>query len=414
MSDRPRALHIAPAMPARTGNGLAMRQGMFLDALSRHFDTHLVVIPVAGSADEPAALPEALGVRTTRLSVSGRQDTHFSLLARLVDPAARLAAFRSYGRSSLAANLSVPVLADLRAALGNDRYDLVHIGRSYLADGLQVVRGRATTLDIDEDEWTSYREMARILRGQGAAAADWAEAEADALSRLIGKSLESVDYSFVSNELEAGELRNRHPDIDVETVPNAVSVPGTPRRSDDGATLLFLGSFSYLPNVDAANWLVGSIWPLVRSRRADARLLLVGRNADRMRALEREPGVHLWSDVKNIEDAFAAATVFVAPLRAGAGTRLKILEAAAHAVPVVSTSLGVRGLPLVHGRELLVADDEKGFAEAVVEAMSDGIASGNRAASARSVVRRHFDVGTVTAELSRRLRDAAAGKPPER
>lgn len=409
MMKRPRALHIAPIMPARSGNGLAMRQGMFLDALSREFETHLVVLPVAGRPDAASTLPDELGIRVTHLSVTGRQDTHFALLARLADPAARVSAFRAYGRSSLAACLSVPVLNDLRAALDADGYDLVHIGRSYLADSLRVTRGRVATLDIDEDEWMSYREMADILRPDEPEKAAWADAEAEAFTGLIGKSLPGVDRFFISNEPEAREIAGRHPGIDLEVVRNAVAIPPTLRRAHDGATLLFLGSFSYPPNLDAANWFVDAIWPSVRSKiETDARLLLVGRDAQRVAALGEKPGVEIWTDVEDIAEAFSRATVFVSPLRAGAGTRLKLLEAAAHGVPMVSTSLGSRGLPFQSGRDLLIADDEQGFAQAILEAIGNETASTGRAASVRSIVAGSFDVENVTAELSCRLRDLAA------
>lgn len=409
MIGRPRALHIAPLMPARSGNGLAMRQGMFLDALSREFDTDLVVLPVAGAPNSPPHLPDALGARTTEIPVAGRQDTHFSLLARIADPAARVAAFRSYGRSSLAAHLSVPVLADLKAWLGEKNYDLVHIGRSYLADALQAVRGRVTTMDIDEDEWTSYREMAALLRPCDPEAASWAEAEADAISSLVAGSAQHVSSCFISNEQEAGEIRKRYPAIGVEVVPNAVAMPGSPRREHDGATLLFLGSFSYPPNADAATWFVDAIWPLMRaSAQADMRFLIVGRDAHRIASLAERPGVFIRSDIEDVADAFAEATAFVAPLRAGAGTRLKLLEAAAHGVPIVSTSIGARGLPLVPGRDLLVADGESEFADAARKALSDEAASTRRAASAQSICGRLFDIDRVTAELTCRLRSIAA------
>lgn len=409
MKRRPRALHIAPIMPARSGNGLAMRQGMFLDALSRQFDTDLIVVPVAGQYEVPSSLPDALGIRTRLLSVAGRHDTHFSLLAQIADPLARVGAFQDYGRSSLAAYLSTPVLADLKASVGANHYDIIHIGRSYLTDALRVLRGRVATVDLDEDEWTSYREIASILRAGDPAAALWAEAEADAFYRQIGRSAPQLKHSFISSEAEAIRITERHPTIDVEVVQNAVSIPGSVRREDDEATLLFLGSFSYLPNVDAATWFVDNIWPAIKaSAKSSLRLLIVGRDAQRFLSLGERKDVLVCNNVANVAEAFAAATVFVAPLRAGAGTRLKVLEAAAYGVPMVSTSVGARGLPLKQGRDLLVADGESEFAAAVLEALGDRVSSERRAVSARSLVCQKFDVRHVTAELSCRLRDIAA------
>lgn len=409
MKARPRALHIAPIMPARSGNGLAMRQGMFLEALSRVFDTHVVVVPVAGGSQNPPTLADELGVHTTLIPVAGRQDSHFSLLARLADPVARVAAFRSYGRSSLAAHLSVPVLTELGAAAGQGTYDLVHVGRSYLADVLSVASGNRATMDLDEDEWTSYREVGVALRNGDPAGAAWAEAEATAMSSLIERSASGITRHFISSELDAEWIGRRHPGLPLEVVENAVVVPGQHDRRDDGGTLLFLGAFGYTPNVDAARWLVQDIWPIVR-RRAErpVRLVLIGRDPDCVDDLGTHPGVELRGAVPDVADAYAAATLFVAPLRAGAGTRMKLLEAAAHRVPIVTTSLGARGLPLVAGHDVLIADDVDGFAAAILDALQNREASAARAGAAHAIVRGRYDRAQAVERLACRLHDIVA------
>lgn len=409
MTVRPRALHIAPIMPARTGNGLAMRQGMFLEALGRVFDTHLVVLPIAGGAQNPQTLPDELGVHTTLIPVAGRQDTHFSLLVRLADPVARVAAFRSYGRSSLAAHLCAPVLTELGEAAGQGTYDLVHIGRSYLADALSVAPGTRATMDLDEDEWTSYQEVGATLRDRDPAGAAWAEAEAAAMSAMIDRSASGIIRHFVSSEQDAEWIGRRHPGLALDVVENAVALPGQHDRRDDGGTLLFLGAFGYAPNVDAARWLVHDIWPIVR-RRAErpVRLVLVGRDPDLVADLGTHPGVELRGGVPDVADAYAAATLMVAPLRAGAGTRMKLLEAAAHRVPIITTSLGARGLPLVAGRDVLVADDADGFAAATLDALQTREARATRAGAAYEIVRARYDWVQAVERLACRLHDIFA------
>lgn len=409
MSARPRALHIAPIMPARSGNGLAMRQGMMLEALSRSFDSELVILPVVGREDAPAALPAELGVPTTVIPVAGRQDTHFMLLSRLADNAARLAAFRAYGRSSLASALSTPVLAELRAAVGAQHYDLVHIGRSYLGDALGVLDAQRATLDLDEDEWTSYREIAATLEAADPFGAEWAMAEANAMAALIARQTGRFASQFVASPFDAGRLEERHPGARLEVIENAVAVPATPVRRDDGATLLFVGAFGYAPNVDAANWLVEEIWPAIQRRAPrPLRLLLVGRDAGKAAHLGARDGVEIVGEVDDIAEAYGRATVFLAPLRAGAGTRMKLLEAAAHGVPLVTTPLGARGLPFEHGRELLLADSTEGIAAAALDAITDAAASTVRAEAASAIVGSRYERGAVIARLACRLSDIAA------
>jgi polysaccharide biosynthesis protein PslH len=409
MTSRRRALHVAPIMPARTGNGLAMRQGLFLEALSRQFETDLLVLPVADRPDRPPALPDELRVRTKVIPVAGRADTLFSLLSRMADPAARAAAFAAYGRSSLAAHVSAAVLEDVRQVAGKAQYDLVHVGRSYLAEVMAAVDPEvAATLDLDEDEWTSYRELAEGARATDAPRAAWLEAEAVAMSRLTAGSAPRFASHFISSQVDADRIFQQHRALKIEVVANAVALPAEARRADDGATVLFLGAYGYAPNVDAATWFGGTIWPLVREQMPEARLVLAGRDAERIAALAASPGVEIVGEVADLAEAYAKATLFVAPLRAGAGTRLKLMEAAAHGVPMVTTTLGARGLAFVPERDLLVADAPEAFAEAVTRALGDRAASERRAASALAVVRQHHDRTKTIERLACRLGELAA------
>lgn len=386
-----------------------MRQGLFLEALSRQFETDLLVLPVVDRPDRPPALPDELGVRTTVIPVAGRADTLFSLVSRMADPAARAAAFAAYGRSSLAAHVSAAVLEDVRQVVGDVQYDLIHIGRSYLADVMAAVHPDvAATLDLDEDEWTSYRELADGTRATDAPRATWLGAEAMAMSRLIAGSAPRFTSHFISSQVDADRIGQQHRALKIEVVENAVALPAEVRRADDGATVLFLGAYGYAPNVDAATWFGGAIWPLVRARMPEARLLLAGRDAERIAALAALPGVEIAGEVADLAEAYAGATLFVAPLRAGAGTRLKLMEAAAHGVPMVTTTLGARGLAFVPERDLLVADAPEAFAAAVTRALGDRAASERRAASALTVVRQHHDRTRTIERLACRLGELAA------
>ncbi len=180
-----RILMIAPAMPALTGNGLAMRLGVFLEALSRLGAVDLAVLPVAGQSDASPTLPQALGATVNLLPIAGQIDTHFSLIARLRDPQERLRAFRQYGRSSLSARLPPQALGAFAAAFAGRDYDLVHVGRAYLAEaGLAVAGARRRSLDVDEDDAVAWRSLAKRRRRRGEFdAAAMLEADSAALER---------------------------------------------------------------------------------------------------------------------------------------------------------------------------------------------------------------------------------------
>jgi glycosyltransferase involved in cell wall biosynthesis len=127
----------------------------------------------------------------------------------------------------------------------------------------------------------------------------------------------------------------------------------------------------WAPNVDAAVWLGREIWPEVLTRVPHARLLLVGRDpAPAVRALADE-SVEVTGTVADVTPYLARSRVVLAPLRAGGGTRLKILEALGAGRPVVATSVGCEGLEDLVGRGVVVADTATGLAEAIAGLLVD-------------------------------------------
>lgn len=387
---------IAPAMPATSGNGLAMRLGLFLEALSRVAETDLVVLPIAARADDPPTLPERLGVSVRVVPVAGRGDTLFTLVARLADAEARCAAFAAYGRPSLAAFVSLPVLADLREATAGRRYDLVHVGRLYLADATLAVSGAPRlTIDLDEDDAAVQRGFASLWRRQRRSAdAAWARAEARAFEALAGRAVPRFDAAFAACRLPRAE-----------TVPNAVRVDRRARRRDDGRTLLFVGALGYAPNVDGILWFAKHVWPAVRRRaHPTPRLLIVGGDVPAaVRALRGRAGIEVFGPVDDLAPLYAMATLAIAPLGTGGGTRIKLIEAAARRVPFVATTIAASGLDLGDPRCGWIADDAAGFADAVVDALTDPAERRRRADRAHRIATRAYDRRAVINSLTRRF-----------
>ena len=368
-----RCLMIAPIMPALSGNGLAMRMGVFLEALRRRGKTELIVAPLAGRADAPPTLPRALGVETWVVPVAGREDTHYALIARLRDPVQRLQAMRQYGRSAFAARLSPAVVADVAAATAGRDYDLAHVGRAYLARaGLAVAAARALSLDIDENDLEVLRSQAVRRRSSGqSAAAALLTAEGEALESEMRRDLPRFPRLFASSAAEAAGLRPFAPDSTILVAPNAASAGARPH--DDGRTIVFVGNLGYWPNAEGAAWFLDRVWPRVVARATPTpRLWLVGGGCPpALERLARRAGARLLGAVDDLGAVYRRATVALAPLRCGGGTRIKIVEAALSRVPLVATRFGATGLPLRNGRDIWLADDAGEFADAVVAALAD-------------------------------------------
>ncbi len=177
-----------------------------------------------------------------------------------------------------------------------------------------------------------------------------------------------------------------------------------------GASLVMTGTMGYLPNVDAALWLIDDLLPRIRTRRPDATLTLVGNEpaAGVLAAAARSEGVLVTGSVPDVRPYVRDADLFVLPFRVGGGTRLKSLEAMASGIPVVSTTVGCMGLAVTSGAELLVADDPVSFADACVALLADEPLRRKLATSARTHVEDAFSWATITRALEESIERAVA------
>jgi glycosyltransferase involved in cell wall biosynthesis len=140
----------------------------------------------------------------------------------------------------------------------------------------------------------------------------------------------------------------------------------------DRKTVLFPATLDYYPNIDALAHMVDEIWPRVKARMPGAQLVVAGRKpGPPVKSAAARAGARLVADPPRMEDVARNCSAVVVPLRVGGGTRIKILDAMAMGLPVVSTALGCEGLDVADDTHLLIRDDPSDFASAVVEVLTD-------------------------------------------
>ena len=188
------------------------------------------------------------------------------------------------------------------------------------------------------------------------------------------------DAALISAGVPAGPVR---------VVPNGLEL-GRYRvvRHAEPATLLFTGLMSYHPNWHGALHFIEQILPLIEMKEPSVRFVIVGPCPPRV--LRKAAGVHveITGYVPSIWPYFERASAFVVPLAIGGGTRVKVLEALASGVPVISTSIGCEGLDVVDGESILIADSPQAFADAVLRvlmnpSLADLLACGGRVVAGR-------------------------------
>lgn len=231
--------------------------------------------------------------------------------------------------------------------------------------------------------------------------------EADAIERVERDLWNRCDVVVYPSEEEAAQVRSMAPGV------NAMAVPlycFHPIECDTGFNLaerqgiLFVAGFGHPPNVDAACWLVERILPRVRAHLPQVRLSLVGSNpTEEVKALAGD-GVEVmgYVDDATLASLYRAARVVVAPLRFGAGVKLKVLESMAHGVPVVTTSVGAQGLPDLH-EVVPVSDDSDRIADALIDLLVDDDSWIAVSDAAEGYIGQNFSVDVMATALRRML-----------
>lgn len=376
MMARPNLLFISPIMPAPAGNGLAMRAGIMLEALAADYDVHLLVIPVV------EASPGRGGNRwasrwCARLAVhrvTDRVDPLFGLIARIRDPQERAAAYSRYPRPLLCRYATTGAVRESTQLFRDVTFREVHVFRLYMAPFAEpyleggAAQGPTCRLDLDDHESRTRRGLAALHEAAGdEAAASIERAEADRYARLERHELRRFYRVYVCSEDDRRALARHHGSRRMVVIPNAVRIPASTaaRRRGAPGTFLFVGTLGYYPNEDAAIFFCSEILPRVRAAAGQpVRVLIVGSNPSAwVRALARDGDVTVAGAVPDLARYYAAADAVVVPLRAGGGTRIKVLEAFSYRRPVVSTTMGVQGIEATPGRHLLIGDTPHAFAE---------------------------------------------------
>lgn len=186
-------------------------------------------------------------------------------------------------------------------------------------------------------------------------------------------------------------------------------------RPSGTPTILMQGSMRYEPNADGARFFAHEILPLIRTRRGRVRFLVVGAIDEPLRAeLAALEDVEVTGFLPRIEDALARADLVVAPLRLGGGTRIKILEAFANRIPVVSTTVGAEGLDLVPGRHLLVADEPPDFAGACDRVLRSPELRTSITDAAFTLVEDQYSWPVIRQDLAAALTELVAKSAPRR
>jgi len=218
--------------------------------------------------------------------------------------------------------------------------------------------------------------------------------------------------TFVCSEADRRYLARITRSTRVLTIPNSVPFPLLGDADATEPLVLFVGTMGYRPNAQAADSLVQDIWPAVRARLPAARLVIVGPGPERVASYgSGDASVMFTGFVDDLPSWYRRARVVCCPIYHGGGTRVKIIEAAAHAKAIVSTRLGAEGLSFEDEREIILRDTPAELAEACVRLLGDPSAAARIGQAALQRARGMYERSAVVDHLASLFREVYASSP---
>jgi glycosyltransferase involved in cell wall biosynthesis len=358
---KPSALFLAPEAPYPLAGGGALRSASLLEYLGRKYDVDVIVFRQPGAADPARLVPARLVRRVTVLDLPPNRR---GLAARAVRNAER-----AVRRIPPLVDRFAGFSAEVAHAIAGARYDLGIIEHSWCAPYLDQVAPHCvrTVLDLHNVESVLH---ARCASAEGGATAAVHRIFADASRELERAWLPRFSLILATSQSDAGLVRGIAPDATVSVYPNALPFTPLPPPGDEEA-IVFSGNMEYHPNRTAVRFFRQDVWPLLRDRWPRLVWRLVGKNPDAVRRFTKgDSRIEVAGAIDDAISELARSRVAVVPLLTGSGTRLKILEAWAAGLPVVSTTIGAEGLAMRDGENGLVADGAEAFANAVTRLLT--------------------------------------------
>jgi polysaccharide biosynthesis protein PslH len=290
----------------------------------------------------------------------------------------------------------------IRQLTETTHFDRIHIEPSYMGLYLEAISPKTdarTALTFHNVESSLFEQLARVEQAPVARVRNWLHSRA--LRRWEASYTDRFDDCITVSEEDRKLLHAINPRLRIKVSPNGVDtheLQPLPAAEGDPA-LVFVGSMNYAACVDAALFLCRQILPRIQHNEPSVQLWLVGRDpVDEVKRLAGEK-VHVTGWVESVEPYYRRSTVSVVPLRAGGGTRLKILESMALGRPVVSTAKGCEGLAVVDGEEIFIADSPEEFAAKTSRLLAERTLRERMAHNARQLVMARYNWDAIARDL---------------
>jgi glycosyltransferase involved in cell wall biosynthesis len=395
---RPRLLFLSHRLPFPPHNGAAIRTYNILRLLARDFELQALCF----DRRDPATATIPLDRRVAALEGFGRIEV-FPIPQEL----SRARLVWDHGRSVFTGRAYTFYLHDQRAfvrrvgeCVRSGAFSLVHLD-SFDLYRFADLAGRLPVICTHHNV-ESQLLARRAVAERNPLRRSYLAFQARRIRSAERTAAPRMALNVMVSPEDAAELEAIAPGARTLVVPNGVDTDFFRPGSEDqpGGGLVFVGGTSWFPNRDALEWFAAEILPRLRARGIGEPAIWVGRATEEERSRFGRDGLTLTGYVDDIRPYLQRALCFIAPLRVGGGTRLKLLDAWAMGKAVVSTSRGAEGLAVQHGINMLIADTADAFVSCVAQVLEDRQLRSRLGREGRATVERGYSWEVIGARMS--------------
>lgn len=291
----------------------------------------------------------------------------------------------------------------IRAAMRRFKPDIVQIESPFLLPYAMTVREESGARIVLRSLNVEFRIWEGLVRNERNALRRFALRRVAASLRAYEvRKLNTPDAIVPISAEDGEEFRRLGCTRPMHVVPCGI-MPGEPAaKATESGTVGFIGSLDFRPNQEAVMWIVNELWPRVTERVPEARLSIAGSGApDWLRRHASGQNIEFLGRVDDAQAFLTRMSVVIAPLFAGGGMRIKVIEAMALARPIVATTLGAGGIDVQSDRDIIIADDVMAFADGVTQMLREPGTAARIGNAARDTVRERYDNDTLARGLLR-------------